>query len=153
MSGEKNTSWRPESFRGLKDGRGKIPHQEALRQNRRMRSSACRWRTNYCGIFCGPQERSKGKGKILCHISTQNRVSRGNHAQILCSIQKRLLYLCPPSGQAGEGRRPCRSYRTAAGTQLLCLWLPVDVAMAEKPEYFLQPQNCAASHEEIWFAV
>ena len=56
-------------FRGPKDGRGKMPDQETLWQSRRMRSSACRWRTNCCGIFCDPQEGSEAEGKISHHIS------------------------------------------------------------------------------------
>ena len=42
---------------------------ETLRQNRRMKFSACRWRTNCCGIFCDPQEGSEAEGKISHHIS------------------------------------------------------------------------------------
>ena len=77
-----------------------------------------RWRTNCCGIFCGPQEGSEGKGKIPHHISSQRGISNIRHVHVFCSIQKRLLCVCPPSGQAGEGCRSCKSYRTAAGTQL-----------------------------------
>ena len=137
VSGEKNAIWKPGSFHGPKDDRGKMPHQETLWQSRRMRSIACRWRTNCCGIFCGPQEGSEGKGKIPHHISSQRGISNIRHVHVFCSIQKRLLCVCPPSGQAGEGCRSCKSYRTAAGTQLPYLWLPADVAMAEKPEHFL----------------
>ena len=62
MSGEKNGSWQPESFCGPKDDRGKMPRQETLWQSKRMRSSACRWRTNCCGIFCTSQEGGERKG-------------------------------------------------------------------------------------------
>lgn len=82
VSGEKNGSWRPESFRGPKDDRGKMPHQETLWQSRRMRSGACRWRTNCCGIFCGPQEGSESKGKIPHHISSQRGISNIRHVRI-----------------------------------------------------------------------
>lgn len=138
MSGEKNASWRPESFRGPKDDRGKMLHQETLWQSRRMRSSACRRRTNCCGIFCSSQEGSECKGKIPHHISSQIGISNIRHAHVFCRIQKRLRRLCPPPGQAGEGYRPCRNNRTAAGTQLPYLWIPADMAMAEKPEYVQQ---------------
>ena len=60
-------------------GQGGMPLPEISWQSRRMRSSVYRWRTSCCGIFCGPQEGSEGKGKIPHHISTQNRVSRGSH--------------------------------------------------------------------------
>ena len=113
-----------------------MPHQEALWQSRRMRPSACRWKANYCGLFCTSQEGGEGEGKIPHPISSQNRVSRVSHVQILFRIQKRLRCPCPPSGQAGEGCRPCRAHRTAAETRLRHLWLPADVAVAEKPEYF-----------------
>ena len=136
VSGEKNGSWQPEAFCGPKDDRGKMPRQETLWQSKRMRSSACRWRTNCCGIFCTSQEGSERKGKIPHHISSQRGISNIRHVRVFCSIQKRLLCLCPPPGQAGEGCRPCRNNSTAAGTQLPYLWLPADVAMAEKPEYF-----------------
>ena len=48
-----------------------------------------------------------------------------------------------------KGCGSCGAHRTAAGTQLPHLRLPADVAVAEKPEYLLQSQNCAANHEEI----
>ena len=47
-----------------KGRRGKMPDQETLWQSRRMKSSACRWRTNCCGIFCDPQEGSEAECKI-----------------------------------------------------------------------------------------
>ena len=58
-----------------------------------MRFSACRWKTDYCEIFCGLQEGGEGKDKIPHHISLQNRVFSASHAQILFSIQKRPLCL------------------------------------------------------------
>ena len=39
VSGEKNESWKPESFHGPKDGRGKMLPPETLWQSRPMRSS------------------------------------------------------------------------------------------------------------------
>ncbi|MFR5589521.1 MAG: IS3 family transposase [Lawsonibacter sp.] len=59
-----------------------MPHQETLWQSRRMRSIACRWRTNCCGIFCGPQEGSEGKGKIPHHISSQRGISNIRHVHV-----------------------------------------------------------------------
>ena len=135
---EKNANWKPESFHGRKGVRGKMLHQETLWQSRPMRFSGCAWKISCCGIFCASQEGSEGKGKIPCHISSQNRVSRGSHVQILCSIQKRLLRLCPSPGQAGEGCSSCGTHCTAAGTQFSHLRLSADVAMAETEEYFLQ---------------
>ena len=67
-SGEKNASWKPGSFHVQKDGQGKMLLTETLQQSRPLRSSDCAWRTNCCGIFCGPQEGGEGKGKIPHHI-------------------------------------------------------------------------------------
>ena len=67
-SGEKNASWKPGSFHVQKDGQGKMLLPETLQQSRPVRSSDCAWRTNCCGIFCGPQEGGEGKGKIPHHI-------------------------------------------------------------------------------------
>ena len=64
-------------------------------QSRRTRFSGYRWKTGCYGIFCTAPEGSECKGKIPCYISSQSRVSRGSHVQVLCRIQKRLLRLCP----------------------------------------------------------
>ena len=56
VSEEKNASWRPEFYRGSKDGQGKMLYRETLWQSRRMRFGAYRWKTNCCGIFCTSQE-------------------------------------------------------------------------------------------------
>lgn len=81
-----------------KAGREKKQYQEISWRSRPMRSSGCVWRTNCCGIFCAAQEGSETKGKISNHLSSQNRVSRGRHVQILRSIQKRLLCFRPSPG-------------------------------------------------------
>ena len=101
-----------------------------------MRSSSCVWEIHCCGIFCTVQKGSEAKGKISHHISSQDRVSHGNHVQILCRIQKRLLRLWPSPWQAGEGRSSCKTHRTAVGTQLPHLRVQADVAMTEASGYF-----------------
>ena len=134
---EKNANWKPESFHGRKGVRGKMLHQETLWQSRPMRFSGCAWKISCCGIFCASQEGSEGKGKIPCHISSQNRVSRSSHVQILRSIQKRLLCLRSSPWQAGERCGSCGSHRAAEGRQFSHLRLSADVAVVKKPEYFL----------------
>lgn len=75
-----------------------IPPRPIGRPSKPMRFSGFVWRINCCGIFCASQKGSEAENKIPHHTSSQNRVSRDSHVQILWSIQKRLLRLRPSSG-------------------------------------------------------
>lgn len=129
-SGEKNASWKPGSFHVQKDGQGKMLLPETLQQSRPVRSSDCAWRTNCCGIFCGPQEGGEGKGKIPHHIIVTAACIRCPSCARFLQYQKRLLRLCPSPGQAGEEaalaeriaqQQEC-SFRTY-GYRRMWLWL------------------------------
>ena len=118
-----------------------------------MRSNGLAWRISCCGIFCASQEGSEVDGKISYHLSSQNRVSRGSHVQILWSIQKRLLCFCPSPWQSGEGCSPCGTDCSATWTLLLYIRIPKDVEVAEKSKDLPRPQDCTADHAEVRFAV
>ena len=63
VSGEKNASWKPESFPVPKDGREKMLRQKTFWPSRPMRFSGCGWRTSCCGIFCTAQEGGEARAK------------------------------------------------------------------------------------------
>ena len=130
-----------------KGRRGKMPDQETLWQSRRMKSSACRWRTNCCGIFCDPQEGSEAEGKISHHISPQRGIFGVRHVHVFNTRSSVLLCLCPPSGQAEKdaalaeviAQQRERSFCTY-GYRRMWLWL--------KSRIFFAIPNCAAGHEK-----
>ena len=90
-----------------------------------MRSSACRWRTNCCGIFCDPLEGGEARSKIPHYIPPQGGIPNIRDVCVFCSIQKRILRLCPSPRQTEEGCCSCGAHCTAAGTQLPYLWLKI----------------------------
>ena len=105
---------------------------------------------SYCGIFCDPQEGSESKGKVCSDLPPQERVSHCCNVQILFSIEKRLLQLCKADEPARKGCCPCRNDPATARQMLSYLWLPTDVAVAERQQKDLpQPQNHPACYEEI----
>ena len=44
-------------------------------QNTNGRINVCKWRMNYCRIFCDLQKESESKGKICCDLSSSGKVS------------------------------------------------------------------------------
>ena len=132
-----------------KEGREKMPHQKTLWQSRRMRSSACRWRTNCCGIFCDPLEGGEARSKIPHYIPPQEGIPNIRDVCVFCSIQKRILRLCPSPRQTEEGCCSCGAHCTAAGTQLPYLRLPTDMVVAQEPKYLPQPKNGTADYEAL----
>ena len=78
-------SWKRGLFRGQREGRGKMPHQEMWPRSRRMRLRVYGWKTSCCGIFCSSQKGSEAEGKIQ---NPQNRMHLPTQAGYLLGSQR-----------------------------------------------------------------
>ena len=104
---------------------------------------------NCCGIFCGSQKGSEGKGKVHGNIPAQGAVSHIGHVSILWSIQERILRFLQANWQSGTGCGAGRASSVTARERQTDLWLPKDVAVVREAGDPPQPPNSAASDEKV----
>ena len=104
---------------------------------------------NCFGIFCGSQKGSEGKGKVHGNIPAQGEVSHIGHVSILWSVQKRILRFLQANWQSGTGCGVGRASSVTARGMQADLWPPKDVAVVREAGAPPQPQNSAASDEEV----
>lgn len=78
-----------EFFQRRRVGQGSIRLQKQKHMKKRL--AACKWKTNFCGIFCDPQKGCEAQGEVWSNLSSQNGVSDSGHVQIFRSIPQRIL--------------------------------------------------------------
>lgn len=104
---------------------------------------------NCCGIFCGSQKGSEGKGKVHGNIPAQGAVSHIGHVSILWSVQERILRFLQANWRSGTGCGAGRASSVTARERQTDLWLPKDVAVVREAGDPPQPPNSAASDEKV----